>query len=101
MDPALLDTDILSELLKQRNPSVRTKGAAYLNTHGQFTMSAFTRFEVSRGYKEKQATTFLTDPVSRLAGKLSGISPVASLTMPHTGLYCGLRVGTRSGNKGI
>ena len=60
MDPALLDTDILSELLKQRNPSVRTNAAAYLKTHGQFTMSAFTRFEVSRGYKEKQATTFLT-----------------------------------------
>ena len=60
MEPALLDTDILSELLKQQNPSVRTKAATYLKAHGQFAFSAFTRFEVSRGYKEKQATTILT-----------------------------------------
>ena len=60
MEPALLDTDILSELLKQQNSSVRTKAATYLKAHSQFAFSAFTRFEVSRGYKEKQATTFLT-----------------------------------------
>ncbi len=60
MDAALLDTDILSELLKQRNLVVRAKAADYLRANGQFTLSAFTRFEVTRGYKEKFAINLLS-----------------------------------------
>jgi predicted nucleic acid-binding protein len=56
MDLALLDTDTLSELLKQRNSTVAQHAAAYLQTHGQFAFSAFTRFEILRGYKESKAT---------------------------------------------
>lgn len=52
----LLDTDILSEVLKQRNPMVVAKAAEYLRLHGQFTVSIFTRFEIVRGYKDKGAT---------------------------------------------
>lgn len=59
MGEALLDTDILSEMLKQRNSTVRKKAADYLRTHGQFAFSAFTRFEIMRGYKEKGATTLI------------------------------------------
>ena len=55
MDAALLDTDILSEILKQRNPVVVQKGSEYLQAHGQFSISIFTRFEIVRGYKEKRA----------------------------------------------
>ena len=57
---ALLDTDTLSELLKQRNHQVVAHAADYLRLHGQFALSVFTRFEIARGYKEKGATTLLT-----------------------------------------
>lgn len=60
MDVALLDTDMLSEVLKQRNPQIVAKAAAYLRSHGSFAFSAFTRFEIARGFKEKGATNQLT-----------------------------------------
>jgi tRNA(fMet)-specific endonuclease VapC len=60
MDAALLDTDILSQVLKQRHPSVRKHAAQYLRSHGQFAFSAVTRFEIIRGYKERNAATQLT-----------------------------------------
>jgi tRNA(fMet)-specific endonuclease VapC len=56
MDVALLDTDTLSEVLKQRNPPVAKHAAAYIQAHGQFCFSAFTKFEILRGYKESKAT---------------------------------------------
>jgi tRNA(fMet)-specific endonuclease VapC len=59
MPPVLLDTDILSELLKLRNPSVRQKALAYTAQHGQLAFSAITRYEVCRGYKAQKATTQL------------------------------------------
>src|SRR5262249_43388087 len=51
----LLDTDILSEVLKQKNPIVVQKAAAYLQVHQRFTFSAVTRYEVIRGLKAKGA----------------------------------------------
>lgn len=59
MHAALLDTDLLSELLKQRNATVTAHAAAYLQQHGQFAISAFSRFEVRRGYLVKHATSAL------------------------------------------
>jgi tRNA(fMet)-specific endonuclease VapC len=59
MQPALLDTDTLSELLKQRNAMVAARGKAYLRSHGQFSFSAFTCYEIRRGCLEKQAVRFL------------------------------------------
>jgi len=59
MMPALLDTDILSELLKQKNPVVVQKAAAYLVQHGQFALSALSRYEMLRGLLDKQATSAL------------------------------------------
>jgi tRNA(fMet)-specific endonuclease VapC len=59
MDPSLLDTDILSEVLKQRNAAVVQKAALYLHQHSQFAFSIFTRYEIERGYKEKGATRLL------------------------------------------
>jgi len=56
MDAALLDTDTLNEVLKQRNPLVVQKSADYLQQHAQFAISAMTRYELLRGLKEKQAT---------------------------------------------
>jgi hypothetical protein len=45
MDPSLLDTDILTEVFKLRNRSVAANAAAYLQQHGQFAISAMTKFE--------------------------------------------------------
>lgn len=59
MDLALLDTDVLSEVLKQRNPQVTQHAANYLQQNGQFCFSAITRYEVIRGLRAKQATTQL------------------------------------------
>jgi tRNA(fMet)-specific endonuclease VapC len=55
MDAALLDTDILSEVLKQRDQVVARNAADYLQLRGQFCLSIVTRYEIVRGYKEKQA----------------------------------------------
>lgn len=59
MDQALLDTDILSEVLKQRDPQVVQRASDYLAQQGQFAISAITRYEVIRGLREKQATAQL------------------------------------------
>jgi predicted nucleic acid-binding protein len=55
MDIALLDTDMLNEVLKQKNAQVVQHASAYLGQHGQFALSSMTRYEVVRGLKEKQA----------------------------------------------
>jgi tRNA(fMet)-specific endonuclease VapC len=55
MDAALLDSDILSEVIKQRDQVVKQKAVEYLAAQGQFAFSAFSRFEIERGYKEKRA----------------------------------------------
>jgi len=60
MNESLLDTDILSEVLKQKNATVVQKAAAYLQQHARFAISAMTRYEVLRGLKEKGATKQIT-----------------------------------------
>ncbi len=52
--PALLDTDILSELLKQ-HPLVTQRVRRYLAEHERLTFSIITRYELLRGLKAKQA----------------------------------------------
>lgn len=59
MDAALVDTDILNEILKQRNSLVVQRAAAYLQQHGRFSISAFTRYEIVRGLKEINASAQL------------------------------------------
>jgi tRNA(fMet)-specific endonuclease VapC len=56
MDPALLDTDMVSEILKKKNLRVTSNAAAYLQQHGEFAFSSITRFELLRGLKERNAT---------------------------------------------
>jgi len=60
MDAALLDTDALNEVLKQKNAVVVQHAAQYLSEHGQFAISSISRYEVLRGLKEKNATSQLT-----------------------------------------
>jgi tRNA(fMet)-specific endonuclease VapC len=53
--PPVLDTDILSEILKQKNATVVQRASVHLAAHGSFTFSALTRYEVLRGLKFKRA----------------------------------------------
>src|SRR5450759_4085138 len=59
MDPALLDTDILSEVIKLRDPIVRQRALDYTQAHGQLAFSSMTRYEILRGYRDQNATTQL------------------------------------------
>ncbi|MDC0935088.1 hypothetical protein OAS39_02295 [Pirellulales bacterium] len=59
MEVCVLDTDILSELLKGRNQAVTDSANAYLKEHGEFAISAFTHFEVVRGFRWQKATAKL------------------------------------------
>ena len=55
MSVCLLDTDTLSEILKQKNASVTARATAYLQTYHGFTFSAIARYEIIRGLKAKNA----------------------------------------------
>lgn len=52
--PILLDTDILSEMLKQ-HPLVMQRVRTYLAEHDRLAFSIVTRYELLRGLKAKQA----------------------------------------------
>ncbi len=56
MSAVLLDTDMLSEVIKLRDATVRKHALAYSRQHGPLTFSAFTCYEVLRGYKQQGAT---------------------------------------------
>lgn len=56
MEAALLDTDILNEVLKQKNDAVVRHASDYVQEHGQFAISALSRYEVIRGLRDAKAT---------------------------------------------
>lgn len=60
MDASLLDTDTVSEISKQKNANAAGHATAYLSQHGQFTISAFTRYELLRGLIERNSAKQLT-----------------------------------------
>jgi predicted nucleic acid-binding protein len=49
MSRALLDTDILSEVLKNRDAAVARAAADYLSRHGEFTVSVISLMEIAYG----------------------------------------------------
>jgi tRNA(fMet)-specific endonuclease VapC len=54
MARALLDTDILSEVLRGKNDSVRRRAELYLSQHGQLTISVLTVLEIVKGFEQLQ-----------------------------------------------
>jgi tRNA(fMet)-specific endonuclease VapC len=60
MQLSLIDTDILSEILKNRDPIVVRNAARYIAEFAQFSISAMSRYEVIRGLKHKNAHRQLT-----------------------------------------
>ena len=56
MDESILDTDILSEVLKRKDLSVLANAGRYLGEHQHFAFSEMTVYEISRGLKAVGAT---------------------------------------------
>jgi tRNA(fMet)-specific endonuclease VapC len=80
---SLLDTDILSEILKGINPTVASNAAAYRQAFGRYSLSSITVMEVISGLQRNQShrriQKFLTDisaeevlPFGQAEGKLAG-----------------------------
>ena len=65
MNKSLLDTDILSEILKGIDPTVARNAAAYRHAFGRYTLSSVTVMEVISGLQRNQSIRrvqkFLTD----------------------------------------
>ena len=53
MDESLLDTDILSEILKGQNQAVLATAQQYLGEHQRLSFSAITLYEIIRGLRAK------------------------------------------------
>ncbi|MGO9834309.1 MAG: PIN domain-containing protein [Polyangiaceae bacterium] len=51
MTRALLDTDILSELMKGKDLRVAERGRAYLAANGRYTITAVTAMEIAYGFR--------------------------------------------------
>jgi len=58
--PALLDSDMLSEIMKGRDPQVLHHAREYLEEHRIFRFSLITRYEVLRGLHAKDAKRQIT-----------------------------------------
>jgi predicted nucleic acid-binding protein len=54
VNKALLDTDIYSEVLKAKNPTVAQNATAYRQQHGVYTVSVITVMEVVQGFHRVQ-----------------------------------------------
>ncbi|MCG8422107.1 MAG: PIN domain-containing protein [Proteobacteria bacterium] len=67
MSKALLDTDILSEVLKARDKFVAERARSYLEEHSQFTVSAVTVMEVVKGLQRVQREPQLQKFISALS----------------------------------
>ena len=52
MDIALLDTDILSELLKQHDPTVQARAEAYFRVQSQIAISAISCYQILRWLRQ-------------------------------------------------
>ena len=77
MEAAILDTDILSEILKRKDQRVLATTRQYLAQHQRFAFSAITAYEIIRGMKATRATRQLAAFTSLL-----GTSDVLPVTLP-------------------
>jgi tRNA(fMet)-specific endonuclease VapC len=67
VNKALLDTDIYSEVLKARNPTVAQNAAAYRQRHGVYTVSVITVMEVVQGFHRVQNAARLLNFLNAVA----------------------------------
>lgn len=68
MSRVLLDTDIFSEVLKQRDANVTARAVAYRKAEGRFTISVVTAMEIAAGLHRIQAEKQYERFLAMLAG---------------------------------
>ena len=66
MNRSLLDTDILSELLKRKNRKVAVKAAIYCVAWGKLTVSTLAVLEISKGFHKRRLENHLNKFLSSL-----------------------------------
>jgi hypothetical protein len=80
---ALLDTDILSEVLKSKDRQVLARASAYLAEHGRYTLSTITimegvSFVSSRVASFASMSPSLPAASGRMAFRIDGVRPTPS-----------------------
>ena len=75
MDAALLDTDLLSEVLKGKDPQVAASSRRYLAEHERLAFSEITLYEIIRGLRLRRATRQLAQFLSTV--DTSDVFPVS------------------------
>ncbi len=87
--PVLLDTDILSNLMK-KHPQTVISAEKYLKKHKQFCFSVITKYEILRGLKAKRAEK----QIERFQNfcRTCAILPIESVIVDRAaGIYADLR----------
>jgi len=69
MDRVLLDTDILSEILKAKNPVVSEHARKYEAEHGSLIFSAITVMEIVKGFQQAGRADALAKFLTRLISR--------------------------------
>ncbi len=69
MAPALLDTDMLSEILRGKNANVARRAADYRRRQGRYTLSAVTVVEIVQGFAQQQREDRIVDFQARIGGE--------------------------------
>ena len=89
--PVLVDTDILSEILKQRDDNVLRAARVYLDRWQRFTFSVLTRYEILRGLRAKGAVRqeLAFDALCRLSQVLPLTDPIV---VRAAAIYAGLQL---------
>jgi tRNA(fMet)-specific endonuclease VapC len=80
MEPSLLDTDVVSEIWRGRNSQVVQRARAYRAKFGQYTTSAITVVEITKGLVRAQQVSQLATISERFATEeilpLDGVAAV-------------------------
>ena len=69
MNKALLDTDMLSEILRGVNAAVAGNANAYRAVHGRFSVSVITVMEMVKGFQKVQRPQKITSLLALLAAE--------------------------------
>jgi len=69
VNKSLLDTDILSEIIKGFDQTVARNAATYRQSHGNYTLSAITVMEIVQGFQKKQSFPRLQAFLASLASE--------------------------------
>jgi tRNA(fMet)-specific endonuclease VapC len=92
VNAALLDTDILSEVLKRKDRRVLAKARQYLAQHQRLAFSAITQYEIVRGLQATRATRQLA-AFLRTAGTSEVFAVSVPVLMRAAGLWADARAG--------